>query len=364
MNKSNLLEKYKKLAESEHLLAFKVSDFYNKKVNDEISKIGMKGPLFRSSYPTMDRLTIHSPFEVPDFVNDKDNMPSGLEGILIQKYPDRVLIISTDLCAGHCQYCFRTRLLSDEHASGQKTPLTDINIKKIIDYINKKKSVKEVIFSGGDPMMVPFAQLKKAILMIKNKTTIRSIRIHTRAIIYLPTVFTKEKIDFFAKQNIRLVFHINHPYEICNVVTQKILSLNRARVKMYNQFPILRKINDNSTVIVKLLETLDTLNVRTLSIFIPDPISFSASFRISLRRIFSIFDDINWHTPSWINSVRVVLDSPIGKIRRENICGWDHKNGIITFARDNKKVIYHDFPEDMDEPGELKYLLWKGDYEK
>lgn len=361
MKLEKILKQYNVLSDKEFLLTHKVSSYYSEKLNEEISKIGFNGPLFRTSCPTKERLELHAPFEVPDFVTDKNNMPQGLEHILIQKYDNRVLIISTDECVGHCQYCFRTRLLSEEKKLQANTILTADKVDKIIQYLKTKPRVSEVIFSGGDPLTIPFENLRLAIMRIIGETSVKNIRVHTRAIVYSPTVFTVEKINFFSQYNVRIVFHINHPYEIFPEVLSKIKEINKAGVRTYNQFPILRKINDHPKVIIKLLELLDSLGTRTLSVYIPDPINFSASFRMPLERIFSIFDDINWHSSSWINSIRVVLDSPIGKVRRENISKWDTNNGVVVFSRDNDEVIYHDFPKNMDEPGELKYLLWKGD---
>ena len=80
-----------------------------------------------------------------------------------------------------------------------------------------------------------------------------NIRIHTRAIVYDPSVFTEKMINLLNDNNIRLVFHINHPYEIDEVVEEKIEAIRTAGIRMYAQFPLLRGINDNSKVLIKLL---------------------------------------------------------------------------------------------------------------
>ena len=160
-----------------------------------------------------------------------------------------------------------------------------------------------------------------------------------------------------AKYKVRLVFHINHPYEICEEVECIIGKINDSKVKMYAQFPLLRGINDNAIVLKRLLEKMDELNIRPLSIFIPDPISYSASFRLSYNRIINIMNEINWNTPSWINSVRFVMDTTIGKVRRENIIKWE--GNCITFSRNNKEVKYYDLDEGIDQPTDIKKLLWK-----
>ncbi len=79
-----------------------------------------------------------------------------------------------------------------------------------------------------------------------------------------------------------------------------------------------------------------------------------------MKRLLRLMDELYWSTGSWINGVSVTLDTPIGKVRREDIVAWDEKTGQITFQREGKEVIYHDFPAELDKPGELDALLWKG----
>lgn len=157
--------------------------------------------------------------------------------------------------------------------------------------------------------------------------------------------------------NVRLVFHINHPYEICKVVENKIQEIDKIGVHMYAQFPLLRGINDHYLVLEKLLEKMDELHIRPISIFIPDPISYSANFRVSFKRITQIMDDLNWNTPSWINSVRFTMDTTIGKVRRENIVMKEGKK--IVFSREGKSVEYFDLDEGIDKNSEIQKLLWK-----
>ena len=128
---------------------------------------------------------------------------------------------------------------------------------------------------------------------------------------------------------------------------------------MYAQFPLLRGINDHSKVLIKLLVKMDELNIRPLSIFIPDPISYGAVNRISLSRIEKIMDEVNWNTPSWVNSTRFVMDTTIGKVRRENIIKRQGK--CITFMRDGKKEIvnYYDLDDGIDVASDVNILLWK-----
>ena len=148
-----------------------------------------------------------------------------------------------------------------------------------------------------------------------------------------------------------------HPYEICEIVENKIKELYNSSIRLYAQFPLLRGINDNYIVLRKLLTKMDELHIRPLSIFIPDLIAYSASFRISFKRIIDIMNELNWNTPSWINSTRFVMDTTIGKVRYENIKKWE--GNCITFSRDGQDVEYYDLDEGIDVPSDLNKLLWK-----
>lgn len=142
-----------------------------------------------------------------------------------------------------------------------------------------------------------------------------------------------------------------------DVVENKVNEIRKSGIRMYCQFPLLRGINDHSEVLIKLLVKLDELNIRTISIFIPDPISYGAANRVSFQRILKIIDEVNFNTPSWVNSTRFTMDTTIGKVRRENIIEIDGKK--ITFLRNGKEVDYYDLDDGIDVPSDIKTLLWK-----
>lgn len=349
---NDVLKEYNNLVKNDNLLPIKVSDFYMKKVVDEVNHIGVGGPLYKSVIPMKEKICIKTSVETRDYVEEDKHLP--IEGVdyIIQKYSDRVLVIITDICFAHCQYCFRTYNLSKFQQSNLKETIKN-KVDTLKKYLKDKEEIEEVILSGGDPLSIGYDNLCYILENLKHW----NIRIHTRGIVYNPEIFDDKTIELLAKYKVRLVFHINHPYEICEKVEETINKINDSKVKMYAQFPLLRGINDNAIVLKKLLERMDELNIRPLSIFIPDPISYSASFRLSYNRIINIMNEINWNTPSWINSIRFVMDTTIGKVRRENVIKWE--GNCITFSRNNKEVKYYDLDEGIDQPTDIKKLLWK-----
>lgn len=225
--------------------------------------------------------------------------------------------------------------------------------------MSKHPEIEEVILSGGDPMILPPYQLAEVLKRLKEDAKVASIRIHTRTLAFSPEVFNEENCRALADTNARLVHHIIHPYEICNEVRSKIDILNRSGIRSYNQFPILNGINDHVEVLKRLLTELDDLGIRNLSMFIPDPINYSAGYRMTLERLFRLMDELNWITSSWVNSTRLVLDTIHGKVRREDLKSIDKTTGIATFEREGKKIQYPDLPEHLDKQSDITTLLWK-----
>jgi lysine 2,3-aminomutase len=352
-----VIARYSELVKRDRLLPVRVTPHYRRLIEEEITALGnTTGPLYKVAYPTYERIAVRAEGEVKDFVYDEENMPQGLKDIVIRKYNNRLLFLITDQCAGHCMYCFRQDVLSNQHV--RELPSFDTKISALIEYV-QDNPVEELILSGGDPTNVPLKQLEITLRRLRQETRISHIRLHTRNAVYAPHVFREHLCRLFAEYDVRVVLHIVHPYELVEETIKVIKKMCSFGVRCYSQFPILRGVNDHALVLERLLSQFDDLRVRPLSMFIADPINYSASFRLPLARLFSIIDDLNHHTSSWINSVRLVLDTPIGKVRREDMIYWDKEQNFVIFSRDDKQITYYDFPKELDVLGEINILLWK-----
>lgn len=353
----NLLHEYNVLSEQGRVLPIKVPKTYKELIQEEIETVGTGGPLYRSVYPEIGRIALVAPYEVADYVSDKENMPEGAENIFIRKYQDRVLFLVTDECFGNCQYCFRNNLLNEQKE--QTLPCLEDKKQELVRILRSNPEIREVILSGGDPLAIEEKELINIFELIKGVDTALNIRVHTRSVVYAPEVFTKELIEMLAKFGVRVYFHINHPYEVGDCQKDIFAKMHKAGIGCYNQCPIVRGINDDVEVIKDLVETLDNQKVRQVNFFIPDPIFFSADFRLPLADLYSIFDELNWKAPSWANTARLVLDTPIGKVRREDIKSWNKESGEVIFQREGKEVKYFDLPRKMYVAGDKKRMLWK-----
>lgn len=352
------IEKYKQLVQKKWLLPIFISPFFQKKVDEEISILWHENwPITRMVYPNEEKVTLKIKWEFDDWVDDRSNMPLNLEWKAIRKYTERMLYLPISFCASNCQYCFRQDVLDEERWKKQNLNSITWDLIKLWEYLNSNPEIEEIILSWWDPMILPERKLEEICKYIWEKWL--SIRIHTKTISYNPILINKQKINTLSKYNVRLVFHLTHPYEICDIVKEKILELKQNNIRLYNQFPLLRWINDHYKLLIKHLKLLDSLWVRTLSIFLPDPIKFSWAFRINLERIFSIINQLNWNSPSWINSTRFVMDSNIWKLRREDLREYNKEKYYAIFEREWKFIKYPDFPEENDIAWDLQTMLWK-----
>lgn len=360
MINDELLKQFNAKARELNILPIKVTPHYAKMVQEEYRVLGQSGgPLYRVVYPTPERLELQIAHdETPDFVEDKSNMPQGLANVLIHKYNQRALFLVTEKCVGHCMYCFRQDVLTDIH--GNPLPPIEERLDQVVSYLIEHPHISELILSGGDPLNISFRHLSYLFERLSKETQITDIRVHSRNLVFAPHVVSDKVAELLGQYQTRVYIHVVHPYEIEKELVKAIKRLQKAGVRTYSQFPILRGINDHIQVLEKLLRRLDDLQANPINVFVPDPINYSATFRIPLKRLFHLTDQLFWTTASWTSSVRLVLDTPIGKVRREDIVAWDEKTGQITFQREGQMITYCDFPTELDTPGKLDTLLWKG----
>ncbi|WP_181708580.1 radical SAM protein [Chthonobacter rhizosphaerae] len=351
--------RYDALARAERLLPIKITGFYRRKLDEEIAALGhTDGPLNRAARPPRERFGVSAGHEVADWVDDRTNMPVPGSTAIIHKYADRVLFMPTSVCAGHCQYCFRQDVLTDQHEAGRTRVAAELEA--LVAYLARTPLVREVILSGGDPMTLPTRELALILRTLKGLPRPPAIRMHTRTLAFAPKVFADpERVALLAEADARIVFHFIHPYEVCEEVEAALAGLRRADIRLYNHFPLLRGVNDDPDLLIDLVTRLDDLRVRTLSVYVPEPIRFSAPYRIGLKRLFALQDAFVTRSPSWVNAVRFTLDSPLGKVRREHVASWDEANGLVTFRRDGRSFVYPDFPAHLDVPGDPAVMLWR-----
>ncbi len=356
------IEQQKLGMEGAAVLPVKVTPHYRQLVEREMEILGQAGgPLYCVAYPKPDRFTTKAPGEVSNYVQDEEHMPPGLEDTVIHRYPAKLLFLATDRCIGHCQYCFRPDVVSgDQNNSTYADNLSDDIVERVCEYLSTNPQVQEVILSGGDPLACNAGRLRKAIQRISRVPSVKWLRLHTRAPAYDPSRLSDDFIKLCREHRIRVVAHLVHPYEIGERATQRLTRLREEGVQVYNQFPLVRGINDHAAVIMELAYTCAELDVQILSMFSPDPVRFGASYRVSMERVYDIADEVFRRGEAWISNFRVCQDTPIGKVKREHLVSMDRSRNEIVYRRDGRTVHFPDLPARLDVPTSLDTLLYNG----
>src|SRR4029079_8099195 len=176
---------------------------------------------------------------------------------LLGKYAGRVLMVTTGACAVHCRYCFR------RHFPYQTTPKSLAAWQPAIEQIEADESIREVILSGGDPLMLVddlLAALAERLVQVPH---LRRLRVHTRLPIVIPERVSDELLGWLTGTRLTpiVVVHANHPAEIDEAVAAALGRLIDAGVPVLNQAVLLRGVNDSIDTLAELCERLVDLRV-------------------------------------------------------------------------------------------------------
>lgn len=199
-------------------------------------------PIRLQTIPQLQELVWHDG-ELPDPIGDDAHSPVPR---LTHRYPDRVLLFPTFKCAVYCRHCFRKESLG---ALGFEAG----EMEQAFHYISEHPEVQEVILTGGDPLILPDANLLYLRQRVEQIRHVRMLRIHTRVPVVVPSRVTPQLIDALkASIMVSVVTHFNHPKEITEASAAACGALRAAGFMLLNQTVLLRGVNDN-------VQTLQTL---------------------------------------------------------------------------------------------------------
>src|SRR5258707_773437 len=226
---------------------------------------------------------------------------------LVHRYPDRVLFLVTDRCAAYCRYCTRSRLVSN--ASGYDFhPEFD----RQIDYIRRTPAIRDVLLSGGDPLLFSDEKLEYLLTQLRAIPHVEFIRIGSRIPIFLPQRITPDLCAMLKKFHpLFISVHSNHPRELTTEVREALERLADAGIPLGNQSVLLRGVNDDLTVMRALVQKLLMCRVRPYYIYACDLISGSAHLRGTVRKGLEIMEGLRGHTTGYAVP-QFVIDAPGG----------------------------------------------------
>ena len=245
-----------------------------------------------------------APWEMSDPCGEDSHSP--VPG-LVHRYPDRVLFLVTDRCASYCRYCTRSRLVSN--ASGYDFhPEFD----KQIAYIAAHSEIRDVLLSGGDPLLLSDEKLENLLSRLRAIPHVEFLRIGSRIPTFLPQRITPELCAMLKKFHpLFMSIHSNHPRELTTEVRDALGRLADAGIPLGNQTVLLKHINDDADVMKMHLQKLLMCRVKPYYIYQCDLIAGSAHLRASVRTGLAIMEKLRGHTTGYAVP-QYVIDAPGG----------------------------------------------------
>ena len=199
---------------------------------------------------------------------------------LIQKYRGRVLLVATGACAVHCRYCFRRHFPYGEH------PRRLDDWRPALDAIADDGSIREVILSGGDPLMLTDARLSDLLDRIEAIGHVRRLRLHTRLPIVLPSRVTGTLVDRLRASRLQpwIVVHANHANEVQGDCVKALQTLVRSGLPTLNQAVWLAGVNDSAAAQADLSESLIDCGVQPYYLHLLDRVAGASHFEADDHR--------------------------------------------------------------------------------
>jgi lysine 2,3-aminomutase len=225
---------------------------------------------------------------------------------LIHRYPDRVVFMVSNQCAIYCRHCMRKRRL------GQKKQVSESDVSEGIAYIRSNPAVRDVILSGGDPLMLSNDRIENILSQIRQIPHVQIIRIHTRIPCAMPRR-VDEDLAGMLKQFHPLYMNIqfNHPDEITPMSEAACGVLADAGIPLGSQTVLLKGVNDDPQVMMALMQQLLAIRVRPYYLHHADAVEGTRHFRSSIKMGLEIMRHLRGRL-SGIGVPQYMIDLPGG----------------------------------------------------
>jgi lysine 2,3-aminomutase len=277
-------------------------------------------PILRQVVPLEDEFRYRA-------VGDED--PLGEEKFspvpgITHRYPDRVLMVISNNCAIYCRYCTRKRTMYEG-----ATP--DVEIDRMVEYIARTPTVRDVVVSGGDPLDYGTHKLESILAKLRAIPHLEIIRIGSRVPVALPQRIDDELCAMLQRFHpLWINVHFNHPRELTPEAAAACDKLSRAGIPLNNQAVLLKGVNDSVDTIRALCHGLMKMRVRPYYLYQCDPVRGAEHFRTPVSKGLEIMDALRGHT-SGLAVPTYVIDAPGGggkiPIAPQYLLHYDEKRG-------------------------------------
>ena len=259
-------------------------------------------PIWKQCIPDVNE--VRDSFCVDDPLNEEGDSPVPS---LVHRYPDRVLFLISNQCAMYCRFCTRKRAVGK--------PLKRFAMDDIlrgIEYIRVHKEVRDVILSGGDPLLLKDEVLEGIIRGIRNIKHVEIIRIGTRVPCTLPQRITPELCNMLKRYHpLYINTHFNHPREITPESKMACEMLADAGIPLGNQSVLLKGVNDSPEVMKELVHKLLMIRVKPYYIYQADLSKGTNHFRTKIKVGLDVIRALRGFT-SGMAVPQFIIDAPGG----------------------------------------------------
>ena len=260
-------------------------------------------PVFRQAFPNPKELQIEKCDMSDPLAEDEDSPVPGIT----HRYPDRILFHVSNVCSMYCRHCTRKRKVGDADSIPNREQL-----RNGMDYIRNTPEVRDVLLSGGDPLMLSDVQLDWILTELRQIEHVQVIRIGTRMPVVLPYRITDELVDMLKKHHpLWLNTHFNHPREMTGSSRQALKKLADAGIPLGNQSVLLAGVNDCQKIIKSLVHKLVENRVRPYYLYQCDLSEGLSHFRTPIGKGIEIMESLIGHT-SGFSVPTYVVDAPGG----------------------------------------------------
>lgn len=227
-------------------------------------------PLRRQAVPTPEELDDKGG---PDPLDEHD---IALTPSFLRRYPGRGVFLASSQCAMYCRFCNRRRLVGK---GWDPKPWWEDSF----SHMEKAADLKEIIVSGGDPLMIPVDDFTYIVERLKRLERIKTIRVSTRLPVVHPEGLKEDHFTGLSKLSpVWLVIHINHPREISPEFIDAVRRFRSVGASILSQTVLLRGVNDCPGVLLKLFEALVALGVKPYYLFQLDEVRGAMHFKVRL----------------------------------------------------------------------------------
>ncbi len=223
---------------------------------------------------------------------------------LIHTYPDKVLFLATSFCSTYCRYCTRSRMVG-------KPTGTASAFEESFRYIEEHTEIRDVLFSGGDPLTMTDAVLDELLARIRSIPHIRMVRIGSKVPAVLPMRITDELCTILRQHRVWLSLHFIHAAELSFETQAACRKLSDHGIGMVSQTVLLKGINDDTQTLVDLFYGLLEINVKPYYLLQCDPVRGSAHFRTSVGKGVELIRSLHGNI-SGLAVPQYVIDAPGG----------------------------------------------------